>query len=106
MANGLHALLRVNRARYETWYAQSIRDPEGFWELHERVCQCANALSVLGVQKGDRVTIYLPMIPECCTRPAATWCTRHSLTKSSSIYASMMSSGVRPMSVGSLATAT
>jgi acetyl-CoA synthetase len=33
-------------------------------ELHERVCQCANALKALGVVKGDRVTIYLPMIPE------------------------------------------
>src|SRR5690606_30803262 len=33
-------------------------------EIYERVCQCANALKSLGVQKGDRVTIYLPMIPE------------------------------------------
>jgi len=33
-------------------------------QLHERVCQCANALKALGVAKGDRVTIYLPMIPE------------------------------------------
>jgi acetyl-CoA synthetase len=33
-------------------------------QLHERVNQCANALRELGVQKGDRVTIYLPMIPE------------------------------------------
>jgi acetyl-CoA synthetase len=33
-------------------------------ELHERVCQCANALKALGVRKGDRITIYLPMIPE------------------------------------------
>src|SRR5690606_28134850 len=33
-------------------------------QLHERVCQCANALKALGVGKGDRVTIYLPMIPE------------------------------------------
>ena len=33
-------------------------------ELHERVCKLANALRSLGVHKGDRVTIYLPMIPE------------------------------------------
>jgi acetyl-CoA synthetase len=33
-------------------------------ELHEKVCRCANALKQLGVEKGDRVTIYLPMIPE------------------------------------------
>jgi acetyl-CoA synthetase len=33
-------------------------------QLYERVCQCANALKSLGVGKGDRVTIYLPMIPE------------------------------------------
>ena len=33
-------------------------------QLYERVCQCANALKSLGVTKGDRVTIYLPMIPE------------------------------------------
>ena len=33
-------------------------------ELHARVCRCANALLELGVQKGDRVTIYLPMVPE------------------------------------------
>ena len=33
-------------------------------ELHRRVCQFANALKKLGVRKGDRVGIYLPMIPE------------------------------------------
>ncbi|HWS41252.1 MAG TPA: acetate--CoA ligase, partial [Arenimonas sp.] len=35
-----------------------------YQELHDRVCQLANALENLGVRKGDRVTIYLPMIPE------------------------------------------
>ena len=33
-------------------------------ELHERVCRMANVLKEKGVQKGDRVCIYLPMIPE------------------------------------------
>jgi len=33
-------------------------------DLHQRVCRFANALEGLGVKKGDRVTIYLPMIPE------------------------------------------
>jgi acetyl-CoA synthetase len=33
-------------------------------ELHAEVCQFANTLKNLGVAKGDRVAIYLPMIPE------------------------------------------
>ncbi len=33
-------------------------------ELHEQVCRLANAMKGLGAQKGDRVTIYLPMVPE------------------------------------------
>jgi acetyl-CoA synthetase len=33
-------------------------------DLYERVCRFANGLKSLGVKKGDRVTIYLPMIPE------------------------------------------
>ncbi|GIX30752.1 MAG: acetyl-coenzyme A synthetase 2 [Porticoccaceae bacterium] len=33
-------------------------------DLHERVCRFANALRARGVAKGDRVCIYLPMIPE------------------------------------------
>lgn len=33
-------------------------------ELRERVCKMANVLSEKGIKKGDRVVIYLPMIPE------------------------------------------
>jgi acetyl-CoA synthetase len=33
-------------------------------ELHAAVCRLANGLKSLGVKRGDRVTIYLPMIPE------------------------------------------
>ena len=33
-------------------------------ELHKNVCKAANALKSVGIQKGDRVTIYLTMIPE------------------------------------------
>jgi acetyl-CoA synthetase len=33
-------------------------------QLHENVCRLANVLKAQGVKKGDRVTIYLPMIPE------------------------------------------
>ncbi|MBX2828539.1 MAG: acetate--CoA ligase [Flavobacteriaceae bacterium] len=33
-------------------------------QLHKRVCQFANVLKDMGITKGDRVCIYLPMIPE------------------------------------------
>ncbi len=33
-------------------------------ELYRQVCRCANALKALGMKQGDRVTIYLPKIPE------------------------------------------
>ncbi|MDP3706208.1 MAG: acetate--CoA ligase [Legionellaceae bacterium] len=35
-----------------------------YTQLHERICQFANVLKAHGVQKGDRICIYLPMIPE------------------------------------------
>ncbi|MGQ9556546.1 MAG: acetate--CoA ligase [Desulfurispora sp.] len=35
-----------------------------YQELYREVTKCANMLKNLGVQKGDRVTVYLPMIPE------------------------------------------
>ncbi len=42
--------------------------------LYDRVCRVANVLKDLGVKKGDRVTIYMPMIPE--TAYAMLACTR------------------------------
>jgi len=33
-------------------------------ELHDKVCRMANVLKQMGVRRGDRVTIYMPMIPE------------------------------------------
>ena len=35
-----------------------------YQQLYDRVCRFANVLKNLGVKKGDRVTIYMPMIPE------------------------------------------
>ena len=57
-------------------------DPEtsaemSYSEVHEKVCRLANALKSRGVRKGDRVCIYMPMIPEAayamlaCTRIGA-----------------------------------
>jgi acetyl-CoA synthetase len=49
-----------------------------FQQLHREVCRFANVLKSLGVKKGDRVGIYLPMIPEAaiamlaCARIGAT----------------------------------
>jgi len=33
-------------------------------ELHEQVCKLANAMKELGARKGDRITLYMPMVPE------------------------------------------
>jgi acetyl-CoA synthetase len=43
-------------------------------ELHEEVCRFANVLKDRGVKKGDRVSLYLPMIPEAAVAMLA--CTR------------------------------
>jgi len=43
-------------------------------ELHTRVCKFANSLKMLGAKKGDRITIYMPMIPEAAIAMLA--CTR------------------------------
>jgi acetyl-CoA synthetase len=41
-------------------------------QLHEEVCRFANVLKAHGVKKGDRVTIYMPMIPEAAYAMLAT----------------------------------
>ncbi|MET0556265.1 MAG: acetate--CoA ligase [Vicinamibacteria bacterium] len=49
-----------------------------YLQLLQEVCRCANALKALGVQKGDRVGIYMPLVPEAavamlaCARIGAT----------------------------------
>jgi len=45
-----------------------------YQELYEKTCRFANVLKLRGVKKGDRVTIYMPMIPE--TVAAMLACTR------------------------------
>ncbi len=136
VSNPWRARAFIDKAKYEAMYAQSLKDPDGFWgeqakridwikpftkvkdvswdpdnlhikwfedgtlnvsancidrhlpkrakqtaiiwegddpkdsrhisyeELHYHVCRLANVLKAQGVKKGDRVTIYLPMIPE------------------------------------------
>jgi acetyl-CoA synthetase len=61
------------------WEGDSPNEDEKitYRQLHERVCKLANVMKSHGVKRGDRVTIYLPMIPEAayamlaCTRIGA-----------------------------------
>ncbi|WP_028878164.1 acetate--CoA ligase [Terasakiella pusilla] len=48
------------------WEGDDPSDSENitYKDLHERVCKLANAMKARGVGKGDRVTLYMPMIPE------------------------------------------
>ena len=48
------------------WIGDDPKDSKkiSYKELHENVCKAANGLKELGIKKGDRVTIYLTMIPE------------------------------------------
>ena len=45
-----------------------------YGELNGRVCRAANALKTLGVRRGDRVTIFMPMVPDAAVAMLA--CTR------------------------------
>jgi len=49
------------------WEPDDPKDPARhitYRELHEEVCKFANVLKKMGVKKGDRVVLYMPMIPE------------------------------------------
>ncbi len=48
------------------WEGDDPKDSEKitYHQLHDRVCRMANVLRNRNVEKGDRVTIYMPMIPE------------------------------------------
>ncbi|GAA6183609.1 acetate--CoA ligase [Aliiglaciecola sp. NS0011-25] len=45
-----------------------------YQELHDQVCRLANGMKKLGIQKGDRVALYMPMVPEAAVAMLA--CTR------------------------------
>ncbi len=60
------ALICVNHKRQARYIS--------YQDLHKQVCLIANVLKKMGVQKGDRVAIYMPMIPEAIASMLA--CTR------------------------------
>jgi len=56
---------RKNKAAL-IWQGEPLEESKTYTyqELHREVCKFANVLKKSGVKKGDRVTLYLPMIPE------------------------------------------
>jgi acetyl-CoA synthetase len=60
-----HLKLRADQTAI-LWEGDDPKDSRhvSYSELHESVCKLGNVLKALGVKKGDRVTIYMPMIPE------------------------------------------
>ncbi len=60
-----HLAKRANQTAI-IWEGDDPKDSKriSYRQLHEEVCRFANVLKARGVKKGDRVTIYLPMIPE------------------------------------------
>ena len=60
-----HLAKRANQTAI-IWEGDDPKDDKKitYAELHEQVCRLANVLKAQGVKKGDRVTVYLPMIPE------------------------------------------
>lgn len=61
-----HLPTKANKTAF-IWEANSVDSPNRtitYQNLHDEVCKVANTLKSLGVKKGDRVCIYMPMIPE------------------------------------------
>lgn len=61
-----HLSLRKNKVAL-VWEGDDDKEPARvltYYDLYRQVNKLANALKKLGVKKGDRVSIYLPMIPE------------------------------------------
>jgi len=60
-----HLAKRANQTAI-IWEGDDPKDDKKitYAELHEQVCRLANVLKAHGVKKGDRVTVYMPMIPE------------------------------------------
>ena len=60
-----HLLDKKNKTAI-IWVGDDPKDSKhiSYKELHRNVCKAANGLKELGIKKGDRVTIYLTMIPE------------------------------------------
>ncbi len=58
------------------WEGDDPADSEHvtYRDLHERVCRLSNAMKARGVKKGDRVTLYMPMVVEAAVAMLA--CTR------------------------------
>src|SRR5437879_6665567 len=63
-----------------------------YQQLHSEVCRFANVLKQVGVEKGDRVALYLPLIPElaismlACARIGATRSEEHTSELQSPMY--------------------
>lgn len=66
--NCLDRHLHIRRDKTAILFEPNNPDEEAehitYKQLHERVCKFANVLKDNGIKKGDRVVIYLPMIPE------------------------------------------
>ena len=60
-----HLPQRADQVAYY-WEGDSpeVQKTVTYAQLHQQVCKLANGMKALGLKKGDRVTIYLPMIPE------------------------------------------